>query len=131
MPQALDKVAQVSVPIRQFPVGQQGPFTTGLLPSALTGYQIDLQNDATWPASGDVVTLIIEQSNDSGQTWAFDASITVAGGQWFADRQRTIPTNTFPWLVELDNQGSTTRKVRLTANFLQACRLGATLSSLT
>ena len=121
------KTTQITIPPTQLSVGQHGPFTSGLLPSTLAGYQIDFTNDATWPASGDVITVTAEQSNDSGSTWAFDASITMAGGQWVTRQHQ--PTNTSGWSVQLDNQGSTTRKIRVRVNVLQACKLGATVSS--
>jgi hypothetical protein len=124
------KQQQISIPVAPRAVNTFGPFTSGLLPAALVGYQVDFLNDATWPAAGNVVTATVEQSNDSGATWAFDASITLAGGPWFSDRAKTVPSNDAPWSVSLDNQGSATRKVRITIQVLQACGLGLNVSSL-
>lgn len=121
------KTTQITVPLTQLSVGSHGPFTSGLLPAALIGYQIDFTNDVTWPASGDVITVTTEVSNDSGSTWAFDASITMAGGNWVTRQGAT--TNTTGWSVSLDNQGSMTRKIRISFVNAQACKLGATISS--
>jgi len=121
------KQTQITLPLTSLSAGSRGPFTSGILPSTLTGYQIDFTNDATWPPSGDVITVTVEQSNDSGSIWAFDASITMSGGQW--KTRQGVPTNTVGWSVSLDNKGSATRKVRISLNVLQACTLGATVSS--
>lgn len=121
------KQSQTSFPLTALSVGSHGPFTSGLLPSTLAGYVIDLINDSSWPASGDVCTLTVEQSNDSGNSWAFDASVTLSGGQW--KTKQGVPVNTSPWAVSLDNQGSITRRARISIDVLQACKLGATLSS--
>ena len=131
MPKAsVTKVAQLSIPIRQLSVGVHGPFTTGFLPSDLIGYEVDFQNDASWPVSGPVLTVLVEQSNDGGP-FVGDATMAFSGGPWFTDRAKTIPTNTSSWPVPLDNQGSATRQVQITVNVLQTCNLGATISSLT
>jgi hypothetical protein len=124
----MTKTTQVNFPLTALPVGAHGPFASGLLPSTLAGYVVDLINDSSWPASGDVCKISVEQSNDSGSTWAFDASITLAGGVW--KTRAGVTVNTSPWSVQFNNAGSATRKVRVTVNVLQACKLGATLSSL-
>lgn len=121
------KQTQITIPSTTLALGAHGPFTSGLLPSTLTGYVIDFTNDATWPAAGDVITVTVEQSNDSGSIWAFDASITMSGGQW--KTRQGVPVNTSEWSVQLDNLGSATRKVRVKINVLQVCTLGATVSS--
>lgn len=121
------KTGQITVPLTQLSLGVHGPFTSGLLPSDLTGYTIDFTNDASWPASGDVISILIEESNDSGQSWLVDSALTIAGGQW--KTRQGANTNTFGMSVSLQNQGSTTRKLRFTANVLQVCKLGAVLSS--
>jgi hypothetical protein len=123
----MTKQAQASFPLTPLAIGVHGPFTSGLLPSTLAGYVVDLLNDASWPADGDVCTITVEQSNDSGITWAFDASITLAGGLW--KTKAGVPVNAAPWAVSINNSGSTTRKVRATVAAIQACTLGATLSS--
>jgi hypothetical protein len=121
------KATQITVPLTSLTVGQRGPFTSGLLPSNLTGYMLDLTNDATWPTSGDVLKISVEQSNDSGATWAFDASITLSAGPWRAKDGTVI--NTGVWSVGLQNQGSATRKIRVSMDVLQPCVLGAVVSS--
>lgn len=123
----MPKTTQIPVPISLLAVGQHGPFTSGTLPADLTGYVIDFTNDNTWPAAGDVCVVTVEQSNDNGNTWAFDASIEISGGAW-KDRQGNV-VHTAPWSVSIDNKGSTTRKVRATVDVQQACRLGAVVSS--
>jgi len=122
------KTTQITIPLTALSAGAHGPFTSGLLPPALTGYELDFTNDATWPAAGDVIQVTVEQSNDNGQNWQFDASLTMGGGQW--KTRQGVNTNTSGWSVSLDNQGSTTRKARISFNVLQACKLGVTLSSL-
>lgn len=127
MPKAA-KVTQITVPLTTLSVGIHGPFSSGDLPSTLVGYQVDLINDASWPTTGgDAVLLAVEQSNDGGQSWAFDASITLAAAAW-ADRHGAV-VHTSTWDVQLDNQGATQRRVRITATVFQACKLGATVSS--
>lgn len=121
------KQTQISIPLTALTVGAHGPFTSAALPSTLAGYVIDFTNDATWPASGDVVAFTVEVSNDNGSTWQFDASLTLAGGQWLT-RQK-VATNTAGWSVSIPATGSTTRKARVSLNVLQACTLGAVLSS--
>jgi len=122
------KVTQITIPLTTLTVGTHGPFASGNLPSTLVGYQVDLINDATWPTSGgDAVQLVVEQSNDAGLTWAFDASITLTATAW-TDRHGTV-VNSSTWDVQLNNQGSTQRRVRVTANVSQVCKLGATVSS--
>lgn len=124
----MSKQSQVSIPLSLITAGEHGPFTSGFLPTDLAGYIVDLQNDVTWPLSGDVCTITVEQSNDAGNTWIFDASITLVGGLWKTLKGLTI--NTASWNVQFDNQGSATRKVRARLTALQICTLGATLSSL-
>jgi hypothetical protein len=124
----MSEQSQISFPLTALTVGVHGPFTSGLLPSSLAAYSVDLINDSSWPASGDVCAITVEQSNNSGNTWAFDGSITLTGGQW--KTRQGVNSNTSGWIVQFDNQGSATRKVRVTLNVLQACKLGATLSSL-
>lgn len=121
------KTTQITVPPHLLSVGPLGPFTSGLLPSTLVGYQLDFTNTADWPAAGDVITATVEVSNDSGASWAFDASLTMAGGTW--KTRQGADTNTTGWSVSLNNQGSATRKARISFNVLQACTLGVTLSS--
>lgn len=123
----MTKTTQINVPISNLAVGIRGPFTSGTLPADLTGYVIDFTNDNTWPASGEVCVVAIEQSNDNGNIWAFDASLSFSGGAW-KDRQGNV-VHTAPWSVSLDNKGSTTRRVRATVDVQQACRLGAVISS--
>lgn len=122
------KTTQITIPLTALSVGLHGPFSSGDLPSDLTGYAIDFQNDVTWPASGDVMTVQVDQSNDSGQTWDFVAAITPVGGQW-VDRQGQ-PINTTYWNISLNNQGSMTRRVRVSLNVLQAFNLGIMVSSI-
>lgn len=122
------KQSQVTIPLTSLTVGPKGPFTSGTLPSTLSGYIVDLTNDTSWPAAGDVLTIKVEVSNDNGQSWQFDASMTLAGGAW-TDRQG-VTVHSSPWQVSIANTGSTTRKVRVSLNVLQPCTLGATLSSL-
>jgi len=123
------KTTQLTIPLRTLTPGLKGPFTSGTLPAALSGYQIDFQNDGTWPTNGnDVCTITVEQSNDSGQSWVFDASVTLSGQAW-TTKQGTV-VNTIGWSVSLDNQGSTGRQIRVSVNVLQTCTLGATVSSL-
>lgn len=122
------KLSQFSFPLTALAVGEHGPFTTALLPQSIAGYVIDLLNDPSWPADGEVCKITVEQSNDSGQSWVFDASITLAGGLW--KTRQGVVVNATPWSVQFDNAGSTTRKVRAALSVTQACRLGATLSSI-
>lgn len=121
------KQTQITFPLTTLTKGLKGPFNSGLLPPALTGYAIDFANDSSWPATGDVVTITVDVSNDGGQSWQFDASLTLAGGQWTT--RQGAPINTAGWSVSIDNAGSTTRKARISLNVLQPCTLGATLSS--
>lgn len=121
------KITQITVPLGARTVGVHGPFTSGTLPTSLTGYDIVFTNDGTWPASGDVMTVTVELSTDNGATWpSIDAQITYSGGAWKTKAGVTV--NSTDWTVSLSND-SPTRKARITFNFLQACNLGATLSS--
>src|SRR5690348_13525375 len=105
MAKSFVKTQQITISLRAFPVGSQGPFTSGLLPADLTGYEFDFVNDATWPTNGqDVLTLTVEQSNDSGQSWEFDSQLTLAGIAWMNRQGQVI--HTAGWSVSLDNQGS-------------------------
>lgn len=115
--------AHITVPLTALTVKSYGPFVSGVLPSTLAGYSIEITNDASWPTNGkDAFTLVVEQSNDSGATWVFDASATFVALP-FKDRQGAI-INSATWWVSLANEGSTTRKVRISAKVLQACSLG-------
>lgn len=127
------KIQQFTVPITALVAGRTyGPFTTGNLPTQLQGYEIDLQNDATWPV-GDpanpqtVLHLAVEVSLDGGQTWLPDASIDLADQDWVL-KNGTV-TNSSLWVVTLPTDNVATRQARLTAQCLIACKLGATLSS--
>jgi len=123
------KQSQVSFPLTTLSAGSVvGPLTTEILPSTLAVYVVDLSNDESWPASGDVCTILVEQSNDSGNTWALDSSVTLAGGAWKTRAGATM--NAIPLSVSFDNAGSATRELRLTVKVIQDCTLGATLSSL-
>ena len=133
MPKSQAKIQQFTVPLTSLQAGHTyGPFTTGNLPTQLQGYEIDLQNDATWPV-GDpanpqtVLSLAVEVSLDGGQTWQPDASIDLADQPWTL--RGGAPTNSSLWVVTFPTDNVTTRQARLTAQCFIACRLGATLSS--
>ena len=117
------------MPLATRSAGTYGPFASGNLPSTLVGYSLDFTNDATWPTDGsNVLTITVEQSNDAGSTWLFDASTTFTASPWH-NRQGTV-VNTSDWNVQLDNHGSTTRRVRVTFQLLQTAALGVTVSSI-
>lgn len=122
-------VQQFSVPLATRTPGTYGPFASGNLPSNLVGYSLAFVNDATWPTDGSNVLLVtVEQSNDAGNTWAFDASINLTADPW-TDRAGNV-IHTANWNVGLDNQGSTTRRVRATFQLFQTATLGVTVSSM-
>lgn len=122
------KQTQITIPLTSLPAGPRGPFASGTLPAALSGYQVDFTNDASWPAAGDVLTVSVDVSPDNGQTWRFDASITLSGGHW--KDQQGVAVNTAAWNVSVPGIGSSTRKMRVTLTVAQPCTLGATISTL-
>lgn len=124
---AKNKTTQIAIPLTVLnTLGLVGPFTSGTLPASISGYQVDFINDSSWPSSGDVIKITVDLSNDNGQSWQFDASITFSGGTWRA--RGGAATNTSEWDVSI-SQASPTRKVRFTLDVFQVCTLGATLSS--
>lgn len=122
------KQSQVTIPLGPLSVGTFGPFTSPSLPSTLSGYVVDFTNDSSWPATGDVLKIQIDISNDNGGSWQFDASVTFAGGTW-KTRDGLTTVNSTIWNVSINNTGSSTRKMRVTMTVMQACTLGATFSS--
>jgi len=135
MPKQLAKIQQFTIPLTSWSVGVHGPVSSGNLPTSLNGYEIDLQNDATWPV-GDpanpktVCQFIIEASVDAGQTWSPDAQFNFGDQGWVTKEGGVItPTNTAVCEVSLPSDQVTTRRVRVTLNVLIACRLGAVVSS--
>ncbi len=122
----MSKTTQITIPLSSLPQGAFGPFASGGLPTTLVGYVIDFTNDVTWPASGDVISILIEVSTDNGVSWQFDASLTLSGGQW--TNRQSQPINTASWNVTIPSS-ATTRRIRISGNVLQACKLGATVSS--
>lgn len=124
----MTKRTQLTIPIGPLNAGTFGPFTSALLPADLSGYLFDFTKDATWPTTGgDVCKFTVEQSNDGGQTWQFDAALTFSPAVW-RDRAGN-PVDTAVWSVSLDNKGSATRKIRASVEVFRPCRLGALISS--
>lgn len=119
------RTTQITVPQTALTVGPKGPFTSGTLPSGSTEFIVTTTPLASaWPASGDVISLTLEESPDNGVTWQFSASQTLSGGQWLDKSGAVMPSDT--WITTFMFAGAG-RKIRLSANVLQACTLAATL----
>jgi hypothetical protein len=120
------RTTQISISERALSVGTFGPFTSALLPASITQFIVELTpTPASWPASGEVLTLSIDESADGGTTWAFSASCSFNGGVQH-DKQGNVML-TIPWVTTLMYTAGS-RKIRLTATVVQACRAAATLS---
>lgn len=108
-------------------VGTYGPFTSGDLPNTATHFLVDITK-VIWPpdGAGEVMTLIVEESNDGGQSWQLRASDTWCGGLTYP--KGGGPPMLTDWLtgdMRYPKQGG---KIRLTLQVLQACTISGTVS---
>lgn len=120
------RTKQIDIAERAFAVGTFGPSASGNLPGNVTQFVAELTpTPASWPASGDVIELRVEESPDAGTSWVFSGSCSWSGGLWHDKQGNVLPTAT--WVTTLMfTSGS--RRLRLTANIVQACRAAASLS---
>jgi hypothetical protein len=72
-----------------------------------------------------VVKIIIEESKDDGASYQFSASLTLGGGPWKDRHGNATLENS--WDTSVMYPGGL---IRVTANILQQCRLGATVETL-
>lgn len=69
------------LPVR-FSVGSHGPFETGVIP-IVTGWRMTITKGNDWPASNDVVDILIEQSSD-GVNFTTEYGTRLTGGEWIS-----------------------------------------------
>lgn len=112
----------ITIPQTDLTVGTIGPFVSPRLPVNISLYTVSLTGTA-WPASGDVLKVTLERSDDDGATWNFDAS---AQGS-FRDKAGNPPNNAL-WRIGMPVDGVTTRRLRATIEVLQPCTLSASVS---
>jgi len=120
---------QLTIPPTSLPVGTIGPLTTPTLPANVAAYQLTTV-PVVWPASGDVLQLIVEESPDNGATWLFSASnsLSSVNGGMGTDKLGN-PITADVWTFTPMFRG-TTVKLRLTLRVLQACRISGSVVSL-
>jgi hypothetical protein len=108
--------------------GSHGPFeSTTDLPADVRGYLITFTKADPWPTKGDIVRVVVEFSPNGGADWFFDASITLAAGEW-RDPQGN-PSNQAVWHVSLPGGCTKHRRARISYEALQPCALGLALES--
>lgn len=102
--------------------------TSGTIGQNVSGYTLTVTKDA-WPASGAVMTIKAQRSDDNGTTWRDDVSMTL----WapiINNRKTGQPITTETLTLTLPQDGNTTRKLRLIVTVLQVCTISAALSTL-
>lgn len=103
-------------------IGTAGAVESSILdPSATKAVVVTTPTALAWPASGAVVKLIVEESNDGGENYRFSASNTLSGGVWNDRLGGILAFDT--WTTTLMFSGSN-RKIRLTLDVLQPCTVG-------
>lgn len=112
----------IAIPQTALQIGPIGPFVSPRLPVDIPLYTVSLTG-VVWPASGDVLKVTLERSDDDGVTWKFDAS---AQGS-FRDKAGNPPNNAL-WRIGMPVDGVTTRRLRATIEVLQPCTLIASVS---
>lgn len=72
--------------------GILGPFQVPALPRHFSGYRLEVEQSPDWPTSGDVLTVLIEHSDDGGKTWIGRNCATFGAAPWSDETKSLITT---------------------------------------
>lgn len=106
--------------------GVLGPVESGILDPAATKFVVVTTPTALlWPASGEVLRLTVEESQN-GSPFRFSASNPLSGGVWRNRDGSIMASDT--WTTDFMFVGAN-RRIRLTLQVFQACTVGAVAST--
>lgn len=124
-------VVLLTLPQQDWRPGTYGPFVTAALPGGSTGYTISYSTSGTnFPTSGEVLTYLVERSDDGGQTWRHDASVTLGPGPWKLKNGTIVTTGSFNATFGTNGNAGANTLLRGTLIVIQACNIGGTLETL-
>ena len=115
----------VTIPVQSLSPGTLGPFSAAM-PNAPANWVVTFTKGASWPASGKVMDVLMEESNDNGSNWQFSASLDLSGGPWKDRAGNTVTVSAWSTTPLFR---SATARVRVRFDVAQACQLGATVST--
>lgn len=111
----------LDVPVSTINVGTIGPFDAAMPSNVGNNWIVTFTKGASWPASGEVLSAVIEESNNNGSSWRFSASVSFSGGDW-RDKSGAIVTQS-KWSTTPLFRGINCR-IRAVVNVLQSCQAG-------
>jgi hypothetical protein len=114
---------EITIPQTTLPVGTR-TFSSNTLPAGQKQWIFTL-NLVSWPVSGDVLQLQIDESPDDGVTWLSSAGVDFSAPQ--KDKLGNTLT-TITWAATSLLTGTTCR-ARLTVTVLQSCTISGTLQT--
>jgi hypothetical protein len=115
-----------TIPQNTYNPGTLGPFTANMPENLQTSWTIIFTKGSLWPGSGDVFSVIVEESNNGGTSWRFSASINMGGGDWL-NEDRTV-SNTARWVTSPLFRGVNCQ-IRVTINVFQSFNASATVNA--